>query len=115
MIYNLVEYLKTELTALNFVANGFAPDSPVEATNISQTGGNEAHNHDRGDWAVQILSRASSSVQAKVNIDLVYAKMKNRFNLELPSVTVDNVVYAAVQTYQISLSDFHLRCLFHYL
>lgn len=102
MIYNLVNYVQTQLSALVIVANGFAPDSPVEAITISQEGGTPGHWYDRNDNAIQILSRSNSTTKAKYNIELVYSLLKNRFGLLLPSVTVDSILYEAIQTYQIS-------------
>ncbi len=102
MIYNLVQYLVVQLPALDFVADGFGPNSPVEATTIKNTGGNVDHWYNRSDDAIQILSRAKDTVTAYYNINLVYELLKNRYHLELPSVTVKSILYAAIQTYQIS-------------
>lgn len=102
MIYNLIEYIVTELSTLNIVANGFSPDSPITAITVKQSGGDPAHWHPRKDFTFQILSRSNEPTVAKYNIDLVYNLLENRYGLELPSVTVDNIVYSTVQTYQIS-------------
>ncbi|MEJ2248041.1 MAG: minor capsid protein [Candidatus Lokiarchaeota archaeon] len=102
MIYNLIEYLKTNLPALNFVINGFNKDSPSSCIVVKDTGGEEAHNYNRGDHTVQVLSRAHNNDNAKYNIEQVYSLLKNVFNLLLPSVMVNSRLYAAVQTYQIS-------------
>jgi len=102
MIYNLVNYLATQLTSLIFIADSWSVDSAKESILIKQTGGEPKHWYDRTDWTVQILSRAASSVDAKKNIELVYAKLKNRFGLTLPQVTVNGEVFSAVIAYQIS-------------
>ena len=102
MIYNLVSYLVINLPSYDFVANGFNPDSPQEAIAVSDTGGEPGHWYERTDWSVQFLSRAKSSVEAKTQIDAVYAKIKNRFGLALPAVTVGGTVFPLVKTYQIS-------------
>lgn len=102
MIYNLINYLATQLTTLTFVANGWSVDSEKESILVRQTGGEPKHWYDRTDWSVQIMSRAASSVNAKKNIELVYAKLKNRYGLTLSSVTVNGEVFDAVIAYQIS-------------
>ena len=102
MIYNLVEYLVIQLAAIDFVANSWGTKSPSDAVLVTQSGGDVSHYYDRSDHGVQVLSRAGSAVVAKEQIDNVYELLKNKFRILLPAVTVNEVVYAAVQTYQIS-------------
>lgn len=102
MIYNLTQYLVTNLTALNFVTNGFNPDSAQDQVMISETGGEPQHFYRRTDWAVQVLSRAQTVDAAKRNIESVYALLKNKFGILLPQVVVSGVTYPAVRAYQIS-------------
>lgn len=102
MIYNLAQYLIVNLTSINFVTNGFNPDSDQEAVMISETGGEPQHWYNRTDWAVQVISRSLNVNVAKQNAESVYNLLKNKFGVLLPEVTVDEVVYPAVQTYQIS-------------
>lgn len=102
MIYNLVQYLKTNLPLYVFVVNGFSPDSPQDAILVSQNGGEPQHWYDRTDWTVQFLSRAVSVNVAKEQIDSVYVLVKNKFGLSLPEVTVNSIVYPIVKTYQVS-------------
>ena len=102
MIYNLLQYLKTNLPTIDFVANGWNPDSDQDTVMISETGGDPKHWYDRTDWAVQILSRGKNTNIAKENADDVYNLLKNRFGLTLPQVIVNGVVYEAIKTYQIS-------------
>ena len=102
MIYNLAQYLIVNLATINFVVNGFSPDSNQDEIMISETGGEPQHWYDRTDWTVQVLSRAKNVNTAKKQIDDVYEKLKNKIGLSLPEVTVAGVVYPAVQTYQIS-------------
>ncbi len=101
MIYNLVGYLITQLPALDFVANGWSPESSQDSIMVKQAGGTPGHWFPRTDYSVQIISRAKNTVLAKAQIEQVYSLLKNKFGLLLPEVTVD-AVYAAVQTYQIS-------------
>ena len=102
MIYNLVQYLTVQLPSITFVADGFSPDSPINAITAIDHGGNVAHWYDREDVAIQILSRHKNVTKSKYDIGLVYEKLKNRFLLLLPSATVDEILYPAIQTYQIS-------------
>jgi len=102
MIYNLAQYLIVNLPLIKFVVNGFSPDSSQDEIMVSETGGEPQHWYERTDWAVQILSRAKNVNTAKKQIDDVYNKLKNRFGLLLPQVTIDGVLYPAVKTYQIS-------------
>ena len=101
MIYNLVKYLTIQLPALNFVANGWSPESPQDSIMVRQSGGTVGHWFPRTDYNVQIISRAKNVVLSKSQIEQVYSELKNKFGLLLPEVTVDEV-FAAVQTYQIS-------------
>ena len=102
MIYNLVQYLTTELVTTSFVANGWMANSPQNSVLVKQSGGDVKHFYERSDWRVQILSRAENIVTSKEQIELVYAKLKNKFGLLLPQVTVNGIIFAAVKTYQIS-------------
>jgi len=101
MIYNLVKYLTIELPAIDFVANGWRPKSPQASVMVTETGGDPKHWYDRTDWSVQIISRANNVVDSKTQIDAVYAKLKNKFSVTLPEVTVKLVVHPAVTAWQI--------------
>ena len=101
MIYNLVAHLISQLPALDFVANGWSPESPQDSIMVRQSGGTVGHWFPRTDYNVQVISRAQSSVLARSQVYQVYDELKNKFGIELPEVTVDEV-YAAVKTYQIS-------------
>jgi len=102
LIFNLVEYLKVNLPTLTFVCNGWIEGSSETSINVTQTGGEPQHFFDRTDWTVQIMSRAKTNVDSKVNIESVYSLLKNKYGLTLPTVTVDSVIYAEIKTYQIS-------------
>jgi len=102
MIYNLMGYLITQLPAIDFVANGWVEASPVNSVLLRQSGGDFANWYSRKDFAIQILSRAETSVVAKEQIDDVFDLLKNKLRLLLPAKTVNSVVYPAVQTYQTS-------------
>ncbi len=102
MIYNLTQYLIVNLPSIAFIVNGFNPDSQKDEVMISETGGETKHWYNRTDWSVQVISRALQMNMAKRQIDDVYELLKNKFGLLLPEVTVDALVYPAMQTYQIS-------------
>lgn len=102
MIFNLANYLITEFPSYNFTVNGFGPGTGTEAVSINQTGGEAQHFYERKDYSVQILARSLDNVTGKTIIDTIYEKLENVFHLELDAVTVDGVVYPAVQTAQIS-------------
>jgi hypothetical protein len=102
MIYNLVAYLKTQYPLLNFVVNGWAPDSPTDSIMVRERGGPTQHFYNRTDYNVQVMSRSKEMTVARTQIQQVYSAMKNKFGIELPSVTVDGTLFAAVKTYQIS-------------
>ena len=102
MIYNLLQYLITNLPLINFIANGWNPDSDQDAIMISETGGDPKHFYDRTDWAVQVLSRAKNVEIAKENIDSVYILLKNKFGLVLPEIAVGGITYPQMIAYQVS-------------
>ncbi len=102
MIYNLRSYLTINLPDIIFYANGWRPDSEHDSVMVLQNGGDPLPWFDRTNWTVQIMSRAENIVNAKKLIDAVYNKLKNRYGLELPAITVGSTVYPLVKTYQIS-------------
>jgi len=102
VIYNMLQYLITNRPLINFVANGWNPDSNEDTIMISETGGDPQHWYDRTDWAVQVLSRAKNVEIAKENIESVYALLKNKFGLVFPQVIIGGVTYPQVITYQIT-------------
>lgn len=102
MIYNLVTYLKIQLPLINFVANGWDINSEQDSISVIDTGGDPKHFYERTDWSIQILSRANEINVAKKQIEDVYVKLKNKYGIILPEVTVDTIIYPAIKTYQIS-------------
>lgn len=100
--FNLLQYLQTEIPALNYSVNGYGPTSPEDCIMIQGDSGEINHWYDRKDWQVQIISRAASRTGARVNSYTVFEKLKNRFGLELPDVTVDGELFEGFKTYQIS-------------
>jgi hypothetical protein len=100
MIYNLVEYCTTQLPSINFIANGFSPGSSIESVAIIQSGGDPNPWYDRNDYAIQVLSRAKDVTVAKANADSVFNLLTKKFGVELPSVTVNSVLYPSIITYR---------------
>lgn len=105
MIYNLFEYISTALPNISFVANGFDIDTPEDAIAINKEGGTPTPNFPRTEHAVQIFSRARTTVNSQYNIMRVFNLLKNRFHLLLPSVTVNDIFYDEIQTYQITANQ----------
>lgn len=101
MIYNLVRYLITEFPTINFVAEAFNSQSPEDCIQVQDTGGQVNHDNGRQDVTVQFKSRSKDNWLARRDIELVFEKVKNRFGLELPEVTVNSIIYSAVMTYRI--------------
>ncbi len=102
MIYNLVQYLIVKLPLIDFIANGFNPDSEQDAIMISESGGDPKHWFPRTDWAIQIISRAKNVHIARKNIYSVYNLLKNKLETLLPEIIIDGVTYLAIKTYQMS-------------
>lgn len=102
MVYNLVEYVNTQLPTLIIVVDGFVTDSPQESLTFINQGGDEAHWINRGDWSIQVLSRALNQFNAKYNIEQIYNLLLNRIHLPLPEVTVNSILYPSIIAYQIS-------------
>ena len=101
MIYQLVNYLKIQFPAFEFNAEGYHKGAPDEVIVVSVTTGEAEPWYDRQDYNVQILSRATSSYQARENINTIYSFLPKRFGLILPSFTEDTVIYPEVKTAQI--------------
>ena len=102
MIYNLTNYLITQLTALTFTADGFLSDTSEESITVIDNGGVESAWIDRKEYLVQVMSRSNDKTEARVNIYSVYDLLNRRFGLTLAAVTVKSIVYPAIKTYQIS-------------
>ncbi len=102
MIYNLYQYIKTELPLMALIVNGWDKDSPEESITMILRAGDPDHYDIRQDSAIQFLSRAMDVNTALLNINKVYMLLKNRFGLVLPEITVGETVFPEVKTYQIS-------------
>ena len=106
MIYNLVEYLETELPTLVFTSNGWLPDTAEEANTVIDNGGDAPPIINRREWAIQIMSRAADKNDAYINIYAIFDQLNDRYSaLELPAVTVKSILYPAILTYQITANQ----------
>lgn len=96
-----MKYLQNNIATIEFVANAWTEESPVNSILVVCNGGEPSHFVSRTDWTIQILSRAENVVKSETQIDLVYKLLKNKFRILLPSVIVNEINYPEVQTYQI--------------
>ena len=101
MIYNLVQYLITNLPSFSFVANGLNSGSPNTVTIVSDTGGMVDHNTGRKDFTVQILSRSKDNFTVQKQSQTIFDLINNKFGLILPEVTVSGTVFPEIKTYRI--------------
>lgn len=102
MIYNLYQYLLTNLSSLVFNMHGWDLQSKEQSIAILETGGSPDHDNIKSDTAIQFLSRSLDTNIARSNIYQVYTLLKNRFGLVLPEITVGETLFPEVKTYQIS-------------
>ena len=101
MIYNLVYYVQS-LTSLTIKANGIPVGHTGPINVMLQRGGPVAAFHNRNEYAVQVMVKHESEIDAKQTIETIYNAMKNLYNIVLPEQTVKSVVYAAVTVSQLS-------------
>ena len=99
--YNLFQYLKTLFPAISFVVNGYGPSSPDECIKINITSGEAQHFYERNDWTLQLLSRSKEMTTSKDIIYQVYFALRNKFGLQLPTYTLDTLVFPAIKAYRI--------------
>lgn len=104
MIYNLVQYLKTEFPAEKFYTNVSdisGTQVPDRMVHIRETSGDATAWFEYTEQRVQIMTRDIDSPKARDLAYDVYDKINNRFGLILPATTVDGTLYAALQTAEI--------------
>jgi hypothetical protein len=102
MIYNLGAFLAQEFPTYPLTVNGFTEAEKADEIAINETGGTPQHWYDRTDFTVQVIGRFNSIVEGREQINAVYTSLFNRFNLELPEITVDGDTFPILQTWQIS-------------
>lgn len=96
MLYNLSKYI-SENTSYIPATGGLEQDSSSNLV-LLQTGGSEDHRIGTKRYSVQFLSRAKSKPEAYKIISAIYSLLSNRFNIVLPEVTVDAIVYPSLTT-----------------
>lgn len=106
MFYNLVEYLKTEFPTETIYSNGrrlISGQSVIPDRNVlvNESGGVEQPWTLYSEPELQIITRDSSVVGARALSMSIFEEITSRFGLILPAVTVDSIVYPAVQVAQI--------------
>ena len=102
MIYNLAHYLITQLGTIHFTVDGWTINSDETGVLITQIGGYPTAWYDRTSYSIQVTARSVDRTISRSMIYAVYNKLKNRFGLTLPTVTVAGTVYPAIVAYQIS-------------
>lgn len=100
MIFNLVKYLRDSLPALTFISIADNVDSD-EGTIVTDTGGVSDHNFDKKDFAIQLMTKSKSLPSCQQDSTTIYNLLENVFNLTLPTVTVNSVVYPEIRTYRL--------------
>lgn len=106
MIYNIQEYLETELpgeTVYSNVKNVVTGENvPDRIILVQETGGQKRAWLRFTSQSIQIMTRDIDPVKARDLAYQVYETLDNKFGLILPQVTVDGVLYAEKQIAQIS-------------
>jgi hypothetical protein len=95
MIYNLSKYISNNSSIVPST-NGFDEEYPELQVAIIERGGSETPIIGTGNYSVQVISRDKSRLTSKQLIQVVYNLLSNRFNLDLPEVTVDGTLYPAL-------------------
>jgi hypothetical protein len=99
MIFNLIQYIRTAFPALTIISIG--EDNSGNGTRITETGGEVAHDVDRKDHAIQFVTKNKDIVKAKQESESIFEYIKNVFNLTLPAVTVNAIIYSEIRLYRI--------------
>lgn len=107
MIYNLSQYLKTKFPSITIYTNSRIYESsesfvPDQCILILDTGGIEKTNYRYSQNTTQIITRAIDMPKARNMAIEIFEELHGRFGIVLPQITVDSIVYAELQTSQIS-------------
>ena len=101
MIYNLFEYLDTQLPGIECSCEGFREIEDDTCIELSGGMGNELPWLIRQEHIVSFLSRSTEATIARANALSVYNLIKKKYGLVLPAVTVNGTDYPAVKTWAI--------------
>jgi hypothetical protein len=99
-VYQLDKYIRTFLPTLSLIVGVETPKSAIERVSVRQSGGDASYYLDRQDILFQFVSAYFSQTKSYAEIVKVYNILRNRFNFELPTVTVDGIVYPAVTAWR---------------
>jgi hypothetical protein len=102
IIHNFVKWLENNLSSLVFIKHNFRSSSPDNCTMVKQNGGLSKAQFDRKEILIQLLTRNIEDNEAFVVTNTIFNLCKRQFMIELPSVTIDSIVYPAVIVAQIS-------------
>ena len=108
MIYNLVQYLKDNVSPVySYAINGAHKNTPDNCIIVNETTGIPEKFIDRVNHTTQIFSRAKSSVTAKEQIQNVFDKVDRYWDLILPetNITLEDgsiKIYPEVLAYQVT-------------
>lgn len=107
MLYNLIEYLRTELPAEVIYPNFYQLISgqtivPDRACIVRETSGAITPWFQFARSTFQVITRDQSLTKAREFAYSIYGIINNKFGLILPSVIVNSLLYNSIHTGQIS-------------
>lgn len=107
MIYNLVQYLRTEFPTETIYINSATliagqTEIPDRIVIVRSTGGTEKPWLRYSEPTIQILTRDNNSPASEKLARDIYNKITSRFGLILPAIIIGSTTYPAIQTAQIS-------------
>jgi hypothetical protein len=112
MIWNFVTYLRSVATLVNERFYVDAKDIinsetkvPDRMVLIQESGGTPVPIIKNTTVMIQIITRDIDVAKCRLLAFKIFDEINDRFGLILPAVTIDGVVYAAIQTGQISANS----------
>jgi len=105
MIYNLIQYLKTNFPAEIIYANYELANSPDRIILIKETGGPIVPRVKFASPVIQVMCRDIDTVKARMISYDIYDLINDVYGLVLPAVTIDGETYASIQLAQISANQ----------
>jgi len=102
MIYNFVEFLKTELPTEKIYTNVKEISVPERIVLVQEFGGTIQPWVGYTQKIVQIITRDIDAVRARELAYSVLNKIHDKFGLILPAVTVNTTLYTSIQSAQIT-------------
>lgn len=110
MIYNIMRYLEIFLPNENIYANVFNKRFPNEVipdriVSVMEQGGEQTPITKYKISRFQILVRDKNIVSCRELAYIIYNKLHDRYGVILPSITVNGIVYEAIQTAEIKFNN----------